>query len=65
MEVGNLLNHTNSCVLCVCLLFNFHLFIVINLSPGVLSAQHLLNNFGELNITDNPFWLEPSKPSTS
>ena len=33
-------NHINSCVLCVCLLFNFRLFIVIDLSPGMLSAQH-------------------------
>ena len=28
--------------LCVCLLFNFHLFIVIDLSPRVLSALHVL-----------------------
>ena len=42
MEVGSLLNHVNSCVLCVCLLFNFPLFTVIDLSPGVLSAQQLL-----------------------
>ena len=35
-----MLNHINSCVLCVCLLFNFRLFTVIDLSPGVLSAQH-------------------------
>ena len=34
-----MLNHVNSCVLCVCLLFNFRLFTVINLSPKVLSAQ--------------------------
>ena len=40
MEVGSLLNHVNSCVLCVCLLFNFRLFTIINLSPKVLSAQH-------------------------
>ena len=39
MEVGSLPNHVNSCVLCVCLLFNFCLFTVIDLSPGVLSAQ--------------------------
>jgi len=28
------------CSLCVCLLFNFHLYTVIDLSPEVLSAQH-------------------------
>ena len=28
---------------CVCLLFNFRLFTVIDLSPGVLSAQHFLH----------------------
>ena len=33
-------NHVNSCVLCVCLLFNFCLFTVIDLSPRVLFAQH-------------------------
>ena len=41
MEVGSLPNHVNSCVLCMCLLFNFRLFTVIDLSPGVLSAQHM------------------------
>ena len=41
MEVGSLPNHANSCVLCVCLLFNFRLFTVIDLSPGVLSAQQV------------------------
>ena len=39
MEVGSLPNHVNSCVLCVCLLFNLCLFTVIDLSPGVLFAQ--------------------------
>ena len=41
MEVGSLPNHVNSCVLCVCLLFNFCLFTVIDLSPGVLFAQQV------------------------
>ena len=40
VEVGSLLNHVNSCVFCVCLLFNFRLFTVIDLSPEVLFAQH-------------------------
>ena len=40
VEIGSLSNHVNSCVLCVYLLFNFRLFTVIDLSPGVLSAQH-------------------------
>ena len=34
MEVGNLPNHVNSCIFCVCLLFNFCLFTIIDLSPG-------------------------------
>ena len=34
-------NHVNSCVLYVCLLFNFRLFTVIDLSPRVLSAQQV------------------------
>ena len=33
----------NSCALCVCLLFTFHLFIVIDLSFVVLSAQQFLS----------------------
>ena len=39
MEVGSLPNHVNSCVICMCLLFYFRLFTVIDLSPGVLFAQ--------------------------
>ena len=35
-------NHVNSCALCVCLLFDFCLFTVIDLSPRVLSAQHII-----------------------
>ena len=41
MEVGSLPNHVNSSVLCVCLLFNFCLFTIFDLSPGVLLAQHV------------------------
>ena len=41
MEVGSLPNHVNSSVLCVCLLFNFRLFTIFDLSPGVLLAQHV------------------------
>ena len=42
VKVGSLPNCVNSCVLCVCLLFNFRLFTVIDLSPGVLSAQQVV-----------------------
>ena len=34
------------CSLCVCLLFNFRLFTVIDLSPGVLSAQQVVSKPG-------------------
>ena len=52
MEVGSLPNHVNSCVLCVCLLFNFCLFTVIDLSRGVLFAQHTkTSRVGSLEIT--------------
>ena len=47
MEVGSLPNDVNSYVLCVCLLFDFRLFTVIDLSLGVLYAQH----------TFIPFWI--------
>ena len=43
MEVANLTNHVNSCVLCVCLLFNFCLFTIIDLSPGVLFARQVVS----------------------
>ena len=46
MEVVSLPNHVNSCVLFVCLLFNSRLFTVIDLSPRVLSAQHMLMVMG-------------------
>ena len=46
MKVGSLSNHVNSCVLCVCLLFNFRLFTVIDLSPRVLSAQQVVSELG-------------------
>ena len=32
--------------LCVCLLFNFHLFTVIDLSPRVLFAQQVVSKLG-------------------
>ena len=41
VKVGSLPNHVNSCILYVCLLFNFRLFTVINLGPEVLFAQQL------------------------
>ena len=41
-------NHVNSCILCVCLLFDFRLFTVIDLSLGVLSAQH--HDIGKIQI---------------
>ena len=34
------------CSLYVCLLFNFRLFTVIDLSPGVLSAQQVVSEQG-------------------
>ena len=34
------------CFLCVCLLFNFRLFTVIDLSPGVLSTQQVVSEPG-------------------
>ena len=46
VEVGILPNYVNSCILCVCLLFNFRLFTVINLSPRVLSAQQVVLELG-------------------
>ena len=36
-------NHINSCVLCVCLLFNFCLFTIIDLSPEVLFARQVVS----------------------
>ena len=39
MEIGWLPNHVNSCILCVCLLFNFRLLTIIDLSLGVLFAK--------------------------
>ena len=45
VEVGNLRNHVNYYVHYVCLLFNFRLFAVIDLSSGVLFAQHPENIF--------------------
>ena len=53
MEVGSLSNHVNSCVFCVCLLFNFSLFTVVDLSSGVLSAQQLGGIFGQERKADN------------
>ena len=41
-------NHVNSCILCVCLLFDFRLFTVIDLSLGALSAQH--HDIGKIQI---------------
>ena len=43
-------NHVNSYVLFVCLLFNFRLFTVIDLSPGVLSAQQVVSEPGWLGF---------------
>ena len=43
MEEGSLPNHVNSYVLCVCMLFNFRLFTVIDLSLVVLSAQQVVS----------------------
>ena len=42
VEVDSLPNHVNFFGLCVYLLFNFHLFTVINLSLRVLFAQQVV-----------------------
>ena len=51
------MNHVNFCVLCVCLLFNFCLFIVINLSFRVLFAQHIQRTIGK-HLTTSWFKTE-------
>ena len=65
MEVGSLPNHVNSCVLCVCLLFNFRLFTVIDLSPGCYlhntdtsaSWIHFYASWDEWKLLGNQWFL--------